>query len=402
VIEKIKTIFLYIDGMRYDYIKRMPFLNDYANHYFNCPVDIEPLHQFEFSIFTSQHQYSHNLWSWYALAADIDESPFSWLRYIHSYIPNGPKTRNLITYINAGLQLLKKQTRFVKIGSIPYEVALQLTTTAKKSFIDHRPTCVKTMFDVLHEYDWNFFLIEWPICSTNKRIYLNPLLRKSSNMFSELKKKKDKDFVFAHFVELDNKMHSYGIDTAQVYRELSNLDNGLENYIEFLEREIKDYNLIICSDHGMAKTVGTINVASILQNKRFLAFPDSTTLRLWCNSLDDIELGCELLEELPNGHVYGKDDFAEIGITYSRRFTGDLMFISDIGYIITPNYFDGENIPKAMHGFLPSKELEACFVINTRNINDVNRIEMVDICPTTLESMNIPIPSNWQGKSHIC
>lgn len=377
----------------------MPFLKNFSEHFFCRPVQVEPLHQFEFTIFTSQHQYSHNLWAWFALADHTDRSPFGWLRYFLPVTPDHPAVRQLISYATAGLQFLRGRTRLVKIGHIPYATALLFTTTAKKSFIDHRPVDVETMFDVLHDFKWNYFLTEWPLCSTNNGIYVNPTLRSNDSIFAELKRRIDKDFLFAHFVTLDSTMHAHGIDAPEVHVNLANLDEGLEDFVTVLEKRVSQYNLIICSDHGMVQTRGIVDVSAIIENKNLLSFPDSTSLRIWCRSSSDYDRAHQQMRRLPHGTVCDEKTFPEIGIRYHRRYTGDLMFVADPGYIVMPNYFDGTHPPKAMHGYLPCRDLDAGFIANRPDSGHTARMRLVDICPTTLQVMGLPVPDTWQGAS---
>ena len=118
-----KSIFIYLDGMRYDYIYRMLFLKRLFKKSLSGKLKVEPFHQFEFSIFTSKKQSSHNLWVWYYY--NPKTSPYKWIKWLHPFIPFKEKriTRNMLTYLTSIFMFFSGRTRFVKLANIPLNKA---------------------------------------------------------------------------------------------------------------------------------------------------------------------------------------------------------------------------------------------------------------------------------------
>lgn len=387
-----KTVFLYVDGMRYDYVQHMPFLKKLSKSSITSSISLEPLHQFEFPIFTSQHQNNQNLWAWFYL--NEKDSPFKWTKYF----PVKYLNRELITYASALLAYLKGETRFVKIANIPLDKAPLFSAMATRSFVDANPAPNPTLFDVLRKNKVRYLAYEWPLKTTNHLTMLNPLYRSDKAITNYvIRNIKKKDFVFAHTVKLDNMMHHEGVNSEKVIAHLKTIDQDIER----LYNEIKKYNytLIICSDHGMVPITKTLDVMQHI-NKEDIAFPDSTSVRIWTKNPKEL---AKKLSTLP-GKVYTKETMKQIPLKYDRPYTSDVLFIANAGIQILPNYFDGNNRVKAMHGYHDkTKDLHAFFLIKSTNkLKKVKKeMTLVDICPTILEAMNIKQPKVWKGKKLI-
>jgi len=178
-----KTIFLYIDAFRYDYLKYTPFLNGLAEQRLRGNLRVEPMHQFEFTIFSGVSPKSHKFWAWYCF--NPEQSPYRWIWpwvWILKAIDN-KYLRDLFSYGTALLMYLRGKTRFVKIGAIPWQRARFFSAISDKSFIDRSPMEWPMLFDILRQNNFSFVALEWPLVGKSQGVSLRPWLKKEKNIF---------------------------------------------------------------------------------------------------------------------------------------------------------------------------------------------------------------------------
>ncbi|MBT4175053.1 hypothetical protein HOC80_00185 [archaeon] len=391
-----KTVFLYIDAMCFHYTEHMPFLNNLSKRSVTSNIQVEPLHQFEFSIFASQHQKDLDMWAWFY--RNPEKSHFKWLKPFAPIIKKikSNKFRELITYSSALLAYFRGETRFVKLLGMDIEKALQFAPMAQRAFIDQYPAKIKTLFDILREKNIQYTAYEWPLKTTNKTKGLNPFYRSDKAISNFIIKNiKNNQFVFAHTVELDSKMHALGVNHPKVIQHLKQIDNNIKNIYNELKKY--NYNFIIASDHGMVPITDTLDITKLLDKE--YSFSDSTCIRIWTKDIK----GTLNKIKTNKGKVFTKETMKNIPLTYNRDYTGDILFVANPGVNISPNDLDGKNIPKAMHGYLPTDKLDAFFLIKSSNPikKTETKMGLVDICPTILNSLNIKQPKEWKGKSII-
>lgn len=127
-----------------------------------------------------------------------------------------------------------------------------------------------------------------------------------------------------YFNELDATAHKYGTKSKEVIKAIKKIDKKISK---------EEFDLIY-SDHGMMDIIKEISVP-ISEN----CFIDSDMARYWGN-----EEGMEKIKEklsLKDGKIIQGVD---------KRF-GDLIFLVNTGVLISPNFWQGNEKAKAMHGY---------------------------------------------------
>ena len=79
--------------------------------------------------------------------------------------------------------------------------------------------------------------------------------------------------------------------------------------------------------------------------------------------------------------------------------------MADAGTLILPNYFQGSEPVIGMHGYLPDvPDNQAAYLVVDRDrpagdiVDPVPR-QMVDVFPTLLDLLRLPVPSSCEGRS---
>jgi len=141
---------------------------------------------------------------------------------------------------------------------------------------------------------------------------------------------KIKGVKYSYFRDLDSMGHKYGTDSPEVIKAIKKVDKKLSGL---------NFDIIL-SDHGMADIKKIISVPET-EN----CFIDSDMARYW--------------GEKPK--FSSKDGK---WIRWENKAYGDYIFLANEGVLILPNYWQGNKLVKAMHGYNPkSKDMKAFYII---------------------------------------
>jgi predicted AlkP superfamily pyrophosphatase or phosphodiesterase len=343
-----------------------------------------------------------------------EDSPFKWLK--------NPLLSWLIDFSEANFPLIKLFSR---------EALRRITKIITKS-IDPYPSYIPVSLLPFFDLADNKFSIEkelrdlpniFSICNNYGKKYMYefpklPVVKSSLRSFDSIKqvlrKGENFDFLMIHNVLLDVIGHRKMTKSTQFKDALRFLDQQIKTTLELLERNYDSYSTIIASDHGMVSVDKKINMLEVLSHSRYkpfedyLCFLDSTAARFWFSDpIVEKEL-VSILSNLQGGHIISKAEKVSLKIDFNHRKFGDLFFWVDKGYVLSPNFFQvGDNPPRGMHGYIDEKNEQLGVLIaysseakfgmsDTREI-----IPLVDVFPTILTSMNLPIPKTCEGKSCV-
>jgi Type I phosphodiesterase / nucleotide pyrophosphatase len=398
-----KTLILFIDAFSFTDLneENTPFINKLAKEGAGGPVTTVPAgYHIEYSMLSGALPLKHNVWTWYYMN---DKGSFSSIKYIKPLIRvvdifSKKLSRTMIdVYVNL-IRLFQGKTRFLKTNKIPIDLLEKFEISADKSYIDHNPMPIPTLFDVLRGNGVQYTAMEFPTISNNRKtgIYFE------GEDFRQIRKaekflRKDQ-VVFLHIWGLDKIEHEYGLHSDEAISYLKKVDHRLQ---EIYEEYGEDLNIIIFSDHGGCNVTKTKNIKEILDQYEGDFFIGSTTAQVW---LKDINQKSELETILKDkGYlVYNESNVEkELLIPYKREFVGDILVYVKPGEQLYPDYFRDTDRVKSMHGYSERvPELEGVFVINGfetggRKIQGMN---LYDIAPTILKAMGMPLPESWDGE----
>jgi len=167
-------------------------------------------------------------------------------------------------------------------------------------------------------------------------------LKKIWNFDTEVEKsfEKIKGIEYTYIGELDKISHKYGTKSKETIETIKKIDMEIS----------KSKFDIILSDHGMIDIKKTISAPETES-----CMIDSTFARYW--------------GEKPE--FYSKEGK---WIEWKDKRYGDYIFLANPGVLISPNYWQGKKIIKAMHGYdSKCEDMKAIYILNKegkkRNIN---------------------------------
>lgn len=401
-----KTLILFLDAFSKTDFKEenCPFLYKLAKEGSYGPMDIIPsCYHTEYSMLSGCLPLKHKIWTWYITKKDSSFSKIKNIKFILNLFNNNEKFQRKIIdiYINL-LRLFSGKTRFLKTNKIPLNLLKNFEVAVDKSYVDHNPLPVPTLFDLLRKNKISYCAMDYPTISNNR----NTFFYLGKGDFLQLKKieKKLKKYsvVYAHIWQLDAIEHKYGLHSKQALNHIKKLDFYLKNL--FLRNKKNDLKIIIFSDHGGCEIKKTRNILPLIKDYSSLYFIGSTNAQVW---LKDTKKLNELKNKIKKEGflIYDKNNIEkELNIPYTREAVGDLMIAVKPGEQLYPDFFRDNDKVKSMHGYTQkSEELRGIFISHGFNskTKNIKNMRLFDITPTILKLLNLKIPKIYDGKPRI-
>lgn len=212
--------------------------------------------------------------------------------------------------------------------------------------------------------------------TNNKAYYAYPFYQENPcnnldeviNEITKLCSQQDKKFIYAYIVNPDKEMHTFGINSKEVKREINLINEKLED----LSKNLKDTILIVSADHGLIDTETIILKYDLPEIYNLLERTTSIEART-CGIKLKKEVSHEQFKKLYDKYL--KKDF--LCLTYEEVFKTQLFGMNDNKYLKDTigdyllvgignkaiNYDETEPIFIGNHAGLTKRELEIPLII---------------------------------------
>jgi len=167
-------------------------------------------------------------------------------------------------------------------------------------------------------------------------------------------------FFFLYLSELDHFLHDHCNETKPLRERLDWYAGALRELFNLARKLDPEASLTIFSDHGMTPVrqyydvVKDVEKLGIVIPTDYLAVYDSTMGRFWFFSDQARNQIVELLKTLPCGRIVSDEELKELGIFFSDRRYGEVIFLLHPGWLMTRSNFNGQQwMPMGMHGYHP-------------------------------------------------
>ena len=219
--------------------------------------------------------------------------------------------------------------------------------------------------------------------------------------------------VYLQFGEPDWVGHAKGPHSPQMQACLRQVDNAVRQIVSCLEEAGVVWNGIFFGDHGMVPVARRVNILPLLQQtglrapEDYIYFLDSTQARFWFKS-DSARRRIEKeLARFSGGRVLTEEDLERLHFRFSDKRFGELIWAADEGVVLHPNFFQGKEAVRGMHGYLPEAEANwARLVVAGEGTGlpaaasgEGGPVEMVQIFPILMELLRADIDSPPQ---YVC
>lgn len=230
-----------------------------------------------------------------------------------------------------------------------------------------------------------------------------------TNIIQRIKRGKLPNLMVIHPCSLDIIGHKFGPHSSQVEQAVKRVDKQVQKISDAIRLSSDKITMIILSDHGMSPVTHQINLLKALDKlpislrKDFLVFLDSTMARFWFFNDRATKLIVEALSTLNCGQILEKGDLEKLGIDKVGMEYGQLIFALKEGYTIFPDFFRKHSPPKGMHGYAFPSYDAPILLVHIPSLGIVFKRKKVaryiDIMPTVLELLALPIPKTCEGVS---
>lgn len=283
---------------------------------------------------------------------------------------------------------------------IPVELVDFFRTKEKKRLTDKEPLeGITTLFDQLGRYGTNYF-----ISGLYESLFENYIVSSALKALA-----KDYWFILLKLGSLDRLGHKYGPESEEVTRRLGEIDKIVKQVITRGTELNSRVHFIIFSDHGMVPVSENVDLGQVLQGlplrmpDDYLLFLNSTVANFWFHNERAKEIIVEELGKMKQGIVLDKSKLAELEIENIGPEYGDLMFALEEGYVFFPDYYRRRRPPKGMHGYAFATYDKPAFIVYSPGVSykpvQSGRAGFIDVMPTILGLLDLPIPSTCEGKN---
>jgi len=403
-------LLIFLDGFRYDYLSSgsTPFLYDMARKGFYAKLETllgfsAGIHA---SIWSGTKPRTHGKWTKYFYEP---YTPRSYLCHLFNFLP--------LKTIKSGIKVMYQSYLGRDPSLLPGLPPCLSSLFREESWLadthenyvrhfENNSLRVSTLFDILRKncipYSFHFYRINQ---AREKQILLGSALYEGNVCHVSL----------IYIDSIDKVGHIHGPHSAKVGEELKKLDTTLSKLVEKLSFE-DDLHITLFSDHGMTQVQRFANIQGLLKNpdltlgKDYIAFHDATLSRFWFRSNSAKEKLISTLSAVSFGKILKDQDLKTYGIDFNKndkRKFGELIFLVDPGVYIFPNYLHCTYAlyHKASHGYDPKHESSYgaflyCGPLNDR-FKDIEKISILDILPTILDILDIPVSATCDGVSAL-
>ena len=360
------------------------------------------------TIFSGVYPKEHGIWLDYYF--DSKNSSFKWitnsifpsLESIKNKIPNSYLKKVMSYPICLTSKLLYNYSQFPRSTLIPWNQLKHFKFSMTKDITEYgvlQP--YPTLFDYFKQKHLSFDVIDFPWIHSDLE-----MLKKFKKSFKDSFRK---DFYFFRFFDLDSCMHKHGISSSSVIKEMIKVDKYLKYMLDSIEKKVKDFYLLIFSDHGMMNVDKIINPYILINDikqsidDKFQYFIDSIMIRFKCREKTTIKKIQNKLRNNKNGKILTQSLKEEKFVDIEDNKYGDVIFILDKGKLFLPNYFQGKSKIKGMHGYLElDTNLNPFILLYNKDLQPVslkNNLDFIDILPTILDIYGISPKVKYKGQS---
>lgn len=377
---------------------------------------ISPLMAFrgiEATLFSGFYPETHGVWTDYQY--NPKNSEFKWTNIPlirHLYNQFLKKITNItcnkiFTYpICRATKMSYRFSQFPRTTLIPWTELHKFAFSMTRKIDDQGSLgTIPTLFDHFRTSDISYQIINFPNVHSDK-----DTLKQTLKLFSG---NNVKNFYFIRFFDLDDVQHQNGPASTQTRLCLRKTDTILGYIISKFRKKFKNPSFLIFSDHGMTPVTKRLPISPILEkilkklNANFDYFIDSILWRFFIQDEKTIEELSNELSSIKGGHVLKEKDLIEHHLNFHsplKNRNGNLIFQAEKGTVLTPNYYQNDQVVNGMHGY-PDKnsDLDPFFILSTDNSPRILQglHEFVDFVPTILKFFSISSKRVLPGKPLI-
>jgi len=377
---------IFADGVRFDSLQYMPFLQRLnqvpLKTVLGYSITCHP------SMYTGLYPKKHGI-AFHWVKSKRKNGPYSFLSYFPDIFPfSNPYLQAVISHFYSKLFLKKKASPFMGYGkmlNLPMKFWDKVDINERKYWDEdgYINEDVKTIFELLRDKGYSY--------------HVSNMHKPNLGEIDAIKVEKPGNFDWIYYFigETDHISHEYKQHSEEGISFLKRTDDFIESrYKEFEELYGKDgFDFFFWSDHGHIDITQQIDLYESFKSKKYdlksvFHLVDSTTARFWPNSDEERKKILEVMSTIPEAHRVTAKDFEDLHLSGDSDLYGDLFYYLDGGAVFIYTIHGFGKKTQSMHGYHPdAKGNDGLFVSNKDIVTD--KVHLPDVFSTTLASLGI-------------
>jgi predicted AlkP superfamily pyrophosphatase or phosphodiesterase len=386
------VITFFFDGLKPDSLEHMPFLNSFA---FKRRMRAELGHSVTChpSMYSGVHPNKHL--RWFIWQYDPVGSPFKWasvLRFL-GILNNFPARY----FLHKFTSLFREEN--TSWFGVPLLVNLPLKHWSYFNVVEDRswdePGFLKeypTVFDILRKQNISFEVIGMTKGAGDESAQIDGF------EFKEIQ-----PWTYFFLGSLDGYSHKYRQDSPETIERMRYLDQLVEAKFREYKQRVNDFDVFVFSDHGHVRAEKRVDIHNIFRQQgsdlnQFIHLVESNYLRVWFRNDGERAIVEDILQTVEKGFILSEEHLRRYHLEMPDNRYGDLVFYLDAPYLFTKTIWGFSRRQKSMHGYLPDNPDSDGIFLSQRPLVDGTHVELVDILPTLLDSLELPVPDYVDGR----
>lgn len=381
----------FFDALKPESLQYMPFLNSFA-HKRRMRTELGYSVTCHPSMYSGVHPDKHL--QWFVWKYSPETSPFGWTRIFKylGFVDSLPTRYFLHKYTR---MFRKKNTAWF---GVPLLVNLPLRNWRFFDVVEDRcwdePGYLQqypTIFDILRQNKVGFEVIGM------KKGGGDEFLQLGQHRFGEIQ-----PWTYLFLGSIDGYSHNFGQNAPETIERMRRLDQLVENKYKEYSQEISDFDFIVFSDHGHILVEKRVDIHGHFRKHgynlhRFLNLVEANVARFWCRTDKERAIIEKILADLEGGFILSPEQLHRYHLEMPDHRYGDIIFYLDRPAVFSKTIWGFSRKQRSMHGYLPDYADSDGIFISQRALIESAHVELVDILPTILTSLSLPIPDYIDG-----
>lgn len=386
------VISVFFDGLKPESLQYMPFLSAIP-HQRRLKTLLGYSITCHASMYTGVYPDRHKLWFLWQLGEQT--SPFKWLKGIpfKSLADNIPGWM-ILHKITARMSDLTSYWGIPRLFNLPVHYWPKIDVSEKRYWDEdgYIENC-QTIFERLRQHH-----VSYQVAG------MVPHVIDTSRLVAEHEIKEVNPWIYLFIGDVDALSHHSTQGSPEVIEKLKLFDRIVEQKCREVEFKAGGYEIIVWSDHGHVELNEKFDIYRFFREEgddlnRYMHIIDINFARFWFDNGLERSRVEQLLKKIPNGFILNEADMEQEHVLMGDNRFGDLIFYLDKGSAFSRTIFGFGLRQKSIHGYLPGHEGCDGVFLSSREISPkVSKVELVDIMPSTLNLLGVPVPGGLDGK----
>ncbi len=382
----------FFDALKPESLQYMPFLNSLP-HQRRMRSELGHSITCHPSMYSGVHPDKHL--QWFVWKYDPANSPFGWAR-VFKYL-------GLLDNLGSRYFLHKYTRQYRPQNTAWFGIPLLVNQPLKYwpcfNVVEDRaweePGYLKaypTAFDILRQHNVSFEIVGMRKGAGDEFVQIG------EHEFGEIQ-----PWTYLFLGSIDHYSHYYGQDGPETIARMRELDRLVEAKVEAYSRRAPDFDFFVWSDHGHIRVEQRVDIHKHFRRHErnihdFINLVEANYARFWFRNDGERTTVERILSDLEGGFTMTDEHYRRYHLQMPDNRYGDLVFYLDKPAMFSKTIWGFGHRQKSMHGYLPEHPGSDGVFLSDRPLVEGEHVELVDVLPTLLDSLGLPVPDYVDGR----